>query len=359
MRHTPRGTRGVRIRRRFALTLATAALLAMASSPRAAAQPTATQPASILIFPLVVNDSGRDTVIALTNTGNTLVTAHCVYVNGALTDPLLPPGPSNPQLCSALEFDIELTRQQPTYWVVSQGRPDAPADAQAGYDPGPVPAVANGFTGFLACIQTDAAGTPFSGNHLVGAATLHRRTGGDFAKYAAVGLRGTELNDGDNVLDLGGAPFSEYDGCPQTIIVEQLADGAEDPVAGSGSSVTTELALVPCSFDLDALTFPSSSLQITVHNEFESVLSTSTSTGCWSAQPLVAISPILNAVSIGSPFIQTRITPSGSSPAGIVAVSSALRTGAGVTPPTASEAANAGVIGERTEGDQIVLSPSF
>ena len=51
---------------------------------------------SILVFPKVVADGSRDTIIQITNTSNSMVHAHCFYVNGALTFPDQDPGPSNP-----------------------------------------------------------------------------------------------------------------------------------------------------------------------------------------------------------------------------------------------------------------------
>ena len=64
----------------------------------AQAQVTTERSASILVFPKVIADGTRDTVIQITNTSNSMVHAHCFYVNGALTFPELPPGAINPPL---------------------------------------------------------------------------------------------------------------------------------------------------------------------------------------------------------------------------------------------------------------------
>ncbi len=53
----------------------------------AAAAVTTEQSASILIFPKVIADGVRDTVIQITNTTNSMRFAHCFYVNGAPTIP--------------------------------------------------------------------------------------------------------------------------------------------------------------------------------------------------------------------------------------------------------------------------------
>ena len=84
----------------------------------ATAKVTTEQSASILIFPKVIADGNRDTIIQITNTSNDMRHAHCFYVNGALTIPSLPPGPNNKPLWTETDFDIWLTKQQPTHWVV-------------------------------------------------------------------------------------------------------------------------------------------------------------------------------------------------------------------------------------------------
>src|SRR5690554_5911127 len=101
--------------------------------------PTTECSASILVFPRVIANGTRDTIIQITNTGNSMVHAHCFYVNGAPTFPDFPPCPDpsdplcfNPPLWTEIDFDIWLTKQQPTHWVVSQGRLVDPTDEACG-----------------------------------------------------------------------------------------------------------------------------------------------------------------------------------------------------------------------------------
>src|ERR1043165_7963911 len=107
--------------------LATLVGLGLAAKPAAATVTTETS-ASILVFPRVISDGTRDTIIQITNTSNSMVHAHCFYVNGALTLPDFPPGPTNPPVWAETDFDIWLTKQQPTHWVASQGRLNDPTD---------------------------------------------------------------------------------------------------------------------------------------------------------------------------------------------------------------------------------------
>jgi hypothetical protein len=243
-----------------------AGVLAMTASA-ASAQVTTERSASILVFPKVIANGTRDTIIQITNTSNSMVHAHCFYVNAAPANRDLPPDPVlNPPLWQELDFDIWLTKQQPTHWVVSRGRAVNPQDPScdrltgtydcpdAGLDPGRVPPVPDDFVGELKCVEVDASGAPISGNHLKGEATVITQdvcgpqllcandwsrcmtdndcvdgaacvVGGnrceltdqecgapedcdsnviDEAKYNGLGIIGNENNNGDPVLCLGG-----------------------------------------------------------------------------------------------------------------------------------------------------------
>jgi hypothetical protein len=268
-----------------------AALVGLGFTARpAAARVTTEQSASILVFPKVIADGTRDTIIQITNTSNNMRHAHCFYVNGALTNTAAPPGLLNPPLCTEIDFDIWLTKQQPTHWVVSTGRLDNPLDkpcrvngrlqncapsttggdaadcCDAGYDPGHVPPVVPDFQGELKCIEVDASGFPVPGNALKGEATLENLADGDVSKYNAIGLKGFDTNNMDGTLCLGGgvvdnsqctgrlAPFScctgvgtgncncpsgaEYEACPAAWILDHPSIGAADPVVTEQSFCT-------------------------------------------------------------------------------------------------------------------------
>lgn len=193
--------------------LGCAVLLLAGWLPAAQAEVVTEQGASILVFPKVVVDGTRDTLIQITNTGNSTVHAHCFYVNGALTFPDLDPGPSNPPLWTEIDFDIWLTRQQPTYWLASEGRLVDPTDVpcrgadttcrNAGIDPGRVPPVVDDFTGELKCIEVDASGAPLSGNHLRGEATILTR---NVCDAGACTVTGTACSTSDDCANLCNAP---------------------------------------------------------------------------------------------------------------------------------------------------------
>jgi len=306
---------------------------------------------SILIFPKVLFDSSGfqtngpvDTIIQISNVSNSLVFAKCFYVNAAPLDPTSPPGVFNPTQWQEVDFEISLTKQQPTHWLVSTGRRFDPTDnkpckvdcSNAGFDPGGagpgglIPPVSDPFTGELKCIEIDSSGAPISGNHLKGEATLVTPDG-DASKYNAIGVIGlTNSNDSNFTLCLGGGVSDrcpngpEYNGCPQTVIVNHFADHASDPVInelGNGpSSVRTELTLVPCSEDFENQTPPAVTVQFLLTNEFEELFSTSTSVTCWGDFFLSDISPIFEASFLATRFAQTRMTPGGDEQSGFVGI---------------------------------------
>jgi hypothetical protein len=322
----------------------------------AVAKVTTEQSASILIFPKVVADSNRDTIIQITNTSNNMRHAHCFYVNGALTIPELPPGPNNPPLWTETDFDIWLTKQQPTHWVVSTGRLDNPLDetcrktscdpestggdeadcCDAGFDPGHIPPVAPDFMGELKCIEVDASGAPVGGNAFKGEATLVERGAvTDVSKYNAIGLKGNDLNNMDGTLCLGGGVSAEcptgaeYDACPLTWILDHPAYGAADQIVdaqpfcegpGPCSAVTTNLTVVPCTENFETQNPQLVTLQFSITNEFEQTFSASTSFRCWASYELTDINPIFSASNVGGNILQTRMRSAAGTPGGVAAV---------------------------------------
>lgn len=344
-----------------------AALVGLGLARPVAAAVTTEQSASILVFPKVISDGTRDTIIQITNTSNNMRHAHCFYVNGALTNPSLPVGPLNPPLWTEIDFDIWLTKQQPTHWVVSTGRLDNPLDrncrggtmcnqvkgsgfesgtdqadcCDAGLDPGHVPPVVPGFTGELKCIEVDQGGFPVPGNALKGEATLETIDTGDVSKYNAVGLKGFDTNNMDNILCLGGGVTdqcptgAEYEGCPATWILDHPATGAPDRVVEQQpfctthpcSEVTTNITVVPCTENFETQQPPPITLQFKVYNEFEQFFSASTTFTCWGSFDLGSDDPLSNGINdifktanVGGEILQGFVRSSSGRPGGVMII---------------------------------------
>lgn len=331
-------------------------LLAIVARPSAAAaQPNSNRSASVLVFPKVIADGDRDTVIQITNVSNAPRRALCIYVNAALLDPTQPPGPSNPRLWSAIDFSIRLTRQQPTYWVASQGRVSDDGDAMTGFDPGPVPPTPDGFTGELLCAEVDDSGAPIGANALVGVATLDRLGVFDSAKYNAFGLQADEV-DPDPILCLGGGAGcpAEYSGCPQRVHIDHLAEGAEDPVAGAGSTTSSRLTVLPCAQDFTGTTPTSTFVTLLSVDEFELMISAAFSVEGWADLALTDISPGFDTGLRGSTYLQMQVVPGAASPS-CVALLEETRDSGGAGPAARTTViGNPQFSGERT-GERILL----
>jgi hypothetical protein len=338
----------------------------------AQAQVTTERSASILVFPKVIADGTRDTIIQITNTSNSMVHAHCFYVNGAPTFPEFPPDPIlNPPRWVELDFDIMLTKQQPTHWVVSTGRlfdPEArPCDSEhdffacndAGLNIGRVPPVEEFFTGELKCIEVDMSGAPVSGNRLKGEATTvalnvcnpffnECQLSGeecefnedcldtfDVAKYNALGIIGNENNNGDNVLCLGGEPSdvceqgAEYDACPQFWIANHFSEFAPYPVAtdSDAAEVDTAWTIVPCTQNFETQDAESITIFVQTWNEFEQPISNFINVTCWDELFLDEIHPTnFNFGVLGSAFAQSRLRPTAQTRSGFLMVGSEFHT---------------------------------
>ena len=317
-----------------------AAVLGVVTASAARADVTTETGASILIFPKVLANGTFDTVIEIANTGNSLVFAHCFYVNAPLENvvthlPCTVPSSACVAACNETDFDIVLTKQQPTHWVVSQGRDVVSRSVdslyswnmnEAGFAPGLVPpegcdvssdpTCPSPFQGELKCIEVSETDEPLAGNHLKGEATIVAvqtaagndinhpgATEGDISAYSAIGIASLpDASPSSNVLLLDG---NTYEACPARLIVDHVASGADDPILDGvasfntayesmTSSVSTELTLVPCNEDLEDQIFTTQTLDIAVYNEFETRFSTSTSVSCYLSLELTNIDSATN-----------------------------------------------------------------
>jgi len=352
------------------------------------------QPSSILIFPKVISDGTRDTFIQISNTANSMVHARCLYVNafplcqgigdcqeGTRSGPCVP-------RWQEIDFNIWLTKQQPTHWAVGFGRSDTlTAGAcfreistgerhyncySAGLPQGLIPPVPTPFIGELRCIEVDQSGAPISGNHLKGEATIIDR-GGDASKYNAVGILGEPFtNNGDNTLCLGGEPSpecptgAEYEGCGARYWIPHFAIGADNPIFGPTSTVRTQVTVAPCraNFEAAALDLTKVTLQFLAINEFESLFSSSRRVECWDSFYLDEVDPIFTVNVIQSRLVHTSmrpVIPSSGPPSGIVAVVEELHSVPGGA--SAHAAYNMHEVGDLDEnefysGNELIIIPA-
>jgi hypothetical protein len=315
--------------------------LGLALSPGAAEARVSTNlPGSILIFPKVINQGTTDSVIQVTNTSNLTRHVRCFYIDGSA-------GPDGLPRWQVTDFNLTLTRQQPTHWRASDGRPLNPVEDDlndAGLDPGSIPPIAPGFTGSLTCVEVDESGTPSGGDSLKGEATIGGVAAGStgVSKYNGVAIpAGTEGPDNGattaNELLLDDV---EYSGCPTGAHFNFAGDGAVDTFdAPITSTVTsTNLTFVPCSADFERLLPSRVSLYFDIRDEFEGAISTSTTIECWGSFSLSDIvgAPI-TATILQSNYAYARIgAPPGQTAQPFLGVANVLRADAGGNLSTAA-----------------------
>jgi hypothetical protein len=320
---------------RMAIRLPVALLACGLLASTAVGQKVSTEEAAgYLVFPKVVVDpSGAlngvpmDTVIRITNTSPDATSVHCFYVDGTprctigdgldgegacrTNDDCAAGGICTLSSCQAINFDLNLTANQPVGWRASEGvvttgfcvggtSPGFPCSAnsdcegggQCRYqDIGRVPPRSPGiFQGELKCVQVVGSGNdiPVNLNDLVGNASIYRVNNAvnnatvDVQTYNAVGVQAVS-SDGrpqsDTTLVLGGIENPEYAGCSAQVIVDHFFDNAR---LSATREVTSEITLVPCSERLEVDDNPAvHTLQFVVFNEFEQRMSASTRFRCF------------------------------------------------------------------------------
>lgn len=278
--------------------------------------------ASILFFPRVIADGVSDTMIEISNSSYMPAYAYCTYINAV-------PGGGGPAWDDT-DFYIEMHPDQPTHWVVSRGRENSPGDPVcgstfledfpdfvplsdcdgAGFDPGYVPPAPEGFVGSIMCVQVDGMHAPWSGNSLLGTATVTDGVSYEVAKYNAVGLRGFDSNDGDARLCAGGEARdgcprgAEYDTCPRSWNLLHRSDSS----LGDETELQTSVTLVPCYTNL-ALEAPTDlDLDLVLTSEFEQQFSIRTSVQCFADVALFDLNPAFGRDVLGGEVLRTTIT---------------------------------------------------
>ncbi len=316
----------------------------------ARADVTTDQSASIIIFPKVIVDGTRDTVIQIANTDNLAAWAECVYINTSGTcsittsltcnvDADCPTGPPAEiclHQCQETNFTIFLTGQQPTWWFAGLGRSNSQGP---GFSPGLIPPQLPPFVGELKCIETDYSGAPVAQNSLKGEAIIGGPGDGELSEYNAIGIRARVAPpNGDTTIVLdqlpgvctggandGNACFVEvecpggscdpapdvgYNACPLALYMNHSGEGAIDSF--TGGVVSNELTLVPCSELLEQQTPVHAGAQFRITTELEQSVSCSVPFDCQlnaRLSDLAAYGCDFSVGLLGGENLKTRIRP--------------------------------------------------
>ena len=377
-------------------------LAALMAAGSARADVTTDQPGSIIIFPKVVSNSERDTLIQITNTSPSLQAGyvHCVYTdtseatpgNCAGTSPqscstddeciqntATPAGhncdPAFPHLCCIRcgnsNFDVQLTPLQPTVWRVSVGRDQS--DQTKGFFFGSVPPKPI-FEGALRCFQTDSSGVPTGGNSLKGEAIIQDLVSGQISEYNAVAIQAINSTTVEPVCVGGGAAGDpcannsdcsggeckvqvllddlQYNACPQTLLVNHWAETAQ---TAAGATVRNELTLVPCSAELAGADPVVTTVGIDAYNEYEQMVSQPrVRFACWTTIPFLDEGPFNTGVNMtpaalnGATFVKTRVYPVNSTTSPVIGVLEEFYDVVGE--PTGTAAVNLHTAGSQANG---------
>jgi hypothetical protein len=317
------------------------------------------QSGSIVVFPKVIADGSRDTIIQISNTSNMPAQAHCFYVNalGFCSNTVsescrstseCPVGETCLPTWEETDFDLFLTAQQPTQWRVSTGRvtdlfaracklSDYKCSCKVdyangglicpGFPPGTgsqgsfaIIPVGTAFEGELKCIQTsDDFQTPINQNSLKGEAIIETLESGQISEYNAIGISGLPGLGTNNDLLLNNL---EYNACPKSLVLNHYADGAPAAVRDESTTpwasslddltrteVFTDLTLVPCTEIFEPQVPTRSRALFTIVNEFEQSLSAEVTFDCYLNRNLSDISSQFSYTNVGTQFAKTRISP--------------------------------------------------
>ncbi len=346
------------------------AVLALASGARGQ-QASADGAAALIVFPLirVSAQDDTDTLLRLSNAGDDPVDVRCFYENGnghcslssQVCDETGLVCTGGGDVCvpgfSIQDFRVTLTPQQPVEWRASQGLIALPAPGNQGSIP-PVPE--DPFIGALRCVAVDSvtqlpvlAGGP-ANDDLEGTVTIE--AAGDFpdvGTYRAIGMQSI-ANDGDGALNLGGFDTPEYAGCPTTLILNHLFEGAVEPVSGT-TVLRTVLALVPCSIDYTTVEPTAATVHFNVFNEFEQRLGGSARLSGFTARFLSGFNPVMFDVGVqGTLAGQTRVVSIGT---GVLGAAVEQHVDPDTSFPVSAAAIDLHHQGNRFAADLLVLGP--
>lgn len=233
---------------------------------RATTAPAQRLPSAVLVYPLVQVDGGgltRDTRIELLNLSGQPQSLQCAYITSGS--------------CTETDFFVSLTANQPMSWLASRGTSNVSTGSA-------VPPFMG--LGQLECVVLPSRPEIEHHNAIQGRALIFGSDGQTIG-YSAVGFERLTAGDFTGTVSLDGVTYAQ---CPDELHFVFLA--------GNGAS-DGELVLVPCSGN--PLSTPQAvTVQFTVVNEFEQVLSASMSIKCFDRRALQKISSAFARETLGT-----------------------------------------------------------
>lgn len=223
-------------------------------------------PSALLVYSLIDSDGGftRDTVVELVNLTSREVHLSCFYVEG--------------RICFEIGFFVTLTPNQPLSWLASKGLVSNLSNSA-------IPPFFG--SGELKCLVQPATEELESHNAIQGRAIVFGSDGQTIG-YGAIGFRRLTPGPFEGVAELDGVTYAR---CPDEQHFAFLA-------ADTGSE--TEIVLAPCTEDLENQIPFSTVVQFLVINEFEQILSASTTVTCQNRLLLSDVSSVFTRNTLGT-----------------------------------------------------------
>jgi hypothetical protein len=237
-----------------------------AGAVQAESAPAQRLPSALLIYQLIDSDGGftRDTFVELVNLTSREVNLSCFYVEG--------------QICFEIGFFVTLTPNQPISWLASKG-------LVSGISHSAIPPFFG--SGELKCLVQPATEELESHNAIQGRAIVFDSAGQTIG-YGAIGFRRLTPGTFDGVAELDGSTYAR---CPDEQHFAFLAADTDSE---------TEIVLAPCTEDLENQIPFSTVVQFLVINEFEQILSASTTVTCQNRLLLSDVSSVFTRNTLGT-----------------------------------------------------------
>jgi hypothetical protein len=242
-------------------------IAAVIAVPALAETPAQRVPSAIIVYPYVTAESGYDTRIEIVNLSSREQHVKCIYIR--------PPG------CFGVNFFIRLTPNQPLSWLASQG------------NLGPGVSAVPGFfgSGELKCIVTPADEPSQDHQNAIQGRAIVFGPNGETESFGAIGFQRLTPGPQERVLELDGVTYAQ---CPDEYHFAFVSSEAGDPATES------DIVFALCDEDLENVRPSTTVIQFRVINEFEQLLSASTSVTCHARRGLAEISSVFSRDTLGT-----------------------------------------------------------
>ncbi len=248
--------------------------IAVATSA-SATSPAQRLPSAIIMYPNIRAQGSYDTRVEMVNLSSRDQTVKCHYLSAPF--------------CNGTDFNVRLTPNQPISWMASRGTLGVGNRLLA------VPPFSG--DGTLKCIVIPDQDGLDHQNAIQGRAVAYGPNGYT-ESFGAIGIERLTPGEFSTTLELDGDTYAQ---CPDEYHFTFIASEIGNP------DTESELVLSTCDEDLENLISTTTVVQFQIINEFEQMLSASTTVRCYDRQVLSQINPVFGFESLGTPTGQVIV----------------------------------------------------